>query len=129
MRMLVSRDPKNTTNLLELFKVQRALSRQLAGQGQAAEAIALAYEVVERARHVAAQATSGQSFTRREVPMSLLEMGMVCRILGRSEEARSWFRQTIQSWEDLNRAGIHFPELESAMAQARLGASPAVDRP
>lgn len=129
MRMLVSRDPKNTTNLLELFKVQRALSKQLAGQGQASEAIALASEVVQRARLVAAQATSGQSFTRREVPLSLLEMGTVCRILGRPEEARSWFRQTLQAWEDLNRAGIHFPELESAMAEARVGASASAARP
>ena len=91
--------------------------------------MALASEVVQRARQVAAQATSGQSFTRREVPLSLLEMGTVCRILGRPEEARSWFRQTLQAWEDLNRAGIHFPELESAMAEARVGASASSARP
>ncbi|WP_321471972.1 serine/threonine-protein kinase [uncultured Paludibaculum sp.] len=123
MQALVARDPKNTTNLLELFKVQRALARQLAAQGRGGEAMRLALEVVSRAREVAAQATSGQTFTRREVPLSLLQMGQVCQILGRAEEARSWFRQTIDAWEQLNRAGIHFPELEAAMAEARVRAS------
>lgn len=123
VRGLVDRDPRNTTNLLELFKVQRALARALAEQGQAAEATELASWVVRRSREVASEATGGQTFTRREVPLSMLEMGRVYRALGRSEEARSWFGQSVAAWEDLSRAGIHFPEHEAAMAEARVGAS------
>lgn len=123
MRALVDRDPRNTTNLLELFKVQRALAQALAGQGREREAVELGSWVVRRAREVAAQATGGQTFTRREVPMSLLEMGQVCEALGRKAEARRWYGEAVRAWEELTRHKIYFPELESAMAEARLGAS------
>jgi len=124
---LVERDPRNTTHFLELLKVQRMLVSGLARAGQGQESLALASDLISKAQSVASQSGEGQEMARSgadlELPRAYAAMADACRVLGRRDEARKWYRSAMSEWEAMRGAGfVSSPDTEAEMEESRRGA-------
>jgi tetratricopeptide (TPR) repeat protein len=120
MTKLVEREPGNTTQMVELLKIQRMLVHNLARMGQERESLSLAQDLIVKARSVAGQAGPRQEMLRRELPRAYAAMATTCRALGKREEARTWYRNAIAEWEAMLSAGLSSPETESEIGEAKL---------
>jgi tetratricopeptide (TPR) repeat protein len=119
---LVESDPKNTTNVLELIKVQQWLSMTLARAGREPEAVALAQDGIAKARSVAGEpGATPESW--RELPRAYAAMADTYRALGKHNEARKWYRVALTEWEKMGCKGVYFPDSEQEIEDARKGAS------
>jgi tetratricopeptide (TPR) repeat protein len=131
---LVERDPRNTTHFLELLKVQRMLVDSLARTGKAQESLALANDLIAKARSVVNQAGRGEEMARSgadlELPRAYTAMADTCLLLRKRDEARKWYRLALTEWETMRSAGfVSSPDLEEEMEQARKGAEQEVRGP
>ncbi len=124
MAKLVERDPKNTTQRLELMKLQRMLVDNLARAGEERESLALAQDVIGKARSVGAEVGPRQELLRRELPRSYAAMAGACRLLRRPEEARKWYRLAMGEWEAMRAEGLSSPDTEQEMEDSRKWAGP-----
>ncbi len=117
---LVDGDPKNTLNKLEYIKVQRWLADLLARDGQGQEALALAQDGIARARVVTGDVSTPESW--RELPRAYSAMAAACRVLGKPEEARQWYRIATEEWKTMSSKGAYFPDSVEEIAEAQKGA-------
>ncbi len=127
IRNLVDRDPRNTTHFLELLKVQRFMVNSLARAGQAEESLTLAADTVRKAQTVASPDGKRQEMARSgadlELPRAYASMGSACRILGRREESRKWYRMALAEWDALQASGFSAsPDTADEVEEARKGA-------
>ena len=124
VRNLVARDPGNTTHFLEMLKVQRMLVATLARSGEAEESLALANDLIVKARSVGSQTGQAAEMARSgadlELPRAYTTMATACRVLRKRDEARKWYRMALAEWEALRSSGfLSAPETEEEMEQAR----------
>jgi tetratricopeptide (TPR) repeat protein len=113
---------RNTTNVLELIKVQEWLSLSLAKAGRKAEALEVVEGAVANARFLADQGR-GAPESRRELPRAYAAVGMIYDVLGQRSEARKSYRSATVEWEKMISQGLHFPDSEQEIEDARKGAS------
>ncbi|MDR3699763.1 MAG: serine/threonine-protein kinase [Candidatus Sulfopaludibacter sp.] len=114
---LAESDPKNTTNLLEIIKVQRWLFMVLAHEGEESEAIALAQDGIGKARKVAGNINATPE-SWRELPRAYSAMADVYQVLRKPAEARIWYRVAAAEWDKMAAKGLHFPDSEQEIASA-----------
>jgi hypothetical protein len=60
---------------------------------------------------------------RRELPRAYAAMAEVCRVLGKRDEAGRWYRVALSEWEKMGAKGLHFPDSDGEIEDARRGAS------
>jgi tetratricopeptide (TPR) repeat protein len=119
MTKLAERDPGNTTNWLEVLKIQRMLVDNLARAGQQRESLALAQDVIDKARSVGAQVGPRQELLRRELPRAYAAMAGACRTLRKPDEARNWYRLAMKEWETMRAEGLQSPDTQREMEDSR----------
>jgi tetratricopeptide (TPR) repeat protein/tRNA A-37 threonylcarbamoyl transferase component Bud32 len=119
---LVESDQTNTSNVLELIKVEEWLSLSLAHAGQGGEAIALAKDAIGKAQSLAEDAGATPE-SQGELPRSYAAMAATCDALGQRVEARKWYRTATAEWEKMGSKGLSAPESEQEIEEARRGAS------
>jgi len=130
LNKLMARDRAVTLHLLEYIKVEHWLAEELARAGQAAEALAIANDAIEKSRRVVGDPSSPPE-TWLEVPLSYESLADVCRTLGKREEARRWYRVSLSEFDKIRAKGMDFPDSYSEIEKARKGAgiSPAPAAP
>jgi eukaryotic-like serine/threonine-protein kinase len=124
---LAESNPTNMTNQLELIKVQEWLSVSLARGGQEAEAISLAQDAVGKTRLLADDA-GATAETLRELPRAYAAMAATCGALGKSGEARKWYRAATSEWEKLSSRGLYFPDSAEEKEEAIKGGTASCGR-
>ena len=126
LNRLVERDSGNTTNVLEQMRVQRMLVARLAQAGQAQESLALARDLIAKARSVAIPAGAGPEMARSgadlELPRAYNALADACRVLGRREEAHHWYVAALAEWEAVRASGfVSSPNTEAEIEESKKG--------
>lgn len=118
LRQLVERDPGNAVSLYEFITAEERLSLILARAGQRDEALSLGEDAIAKARPLAA----GEGATlesARELPRAFSAMGATCTVLGKSADARTWYRAATSEWDKLRAKGLYAPDDQVDIAEAR----------
>lgn len=118
LRGLSEREPGDITARIEMFKLQRILTRRLAAAGQEAEAIRLSQDLIDQSRSLAETAAGKSELPLRELPRAYAAMGEVSRILGRESESRQWYRKASGEWTGLRAKGYALPDADDEIATA-----------
>jgi len=106
LRKLVEREPGDTTNTIELFKVQRMLALNLARYGFATEAVQLSEDLITRAGSLSGPSAPQAEIPLRELPRSYALMGAVFRELGKPAQSRSFYQKAVHEWESVKARGL-----------------------
>jgi tetratricopeptide (TPR) repeat protein/thiamine kinase-like enzyme len=118
MAKLVQRDPENTLQYLELLGIQKRLVHSLALVGQGQEALSLGEDLIVKERVVASQAGPRPEL-RYDLPRSYAAMADACRLLGKRDEARKWYRSAIGEWQAIL-SESHSPDAASELEEAKM---------
>jgi serine/threonine protein kinase/tetratricopeptide (TPR) repeat protein len=126
MKKLMDRDPGNTTNRIEYFKVQRLLALNLARAGHKDESLAVSRDLVDGARDLL-KAMGTAELPMREIPRASSLMARVYRELGNREEAQRWYQRASKEWDAWTKLGRTTYLVDEEIAEARKGASQSND--
>lgn len=123
IQKLVNRDPRDTTNRIELLKLQRMLVRNLVRGGHAKEALELSNAILAQAREVSGEQGSQTELPMRELPRAYALLGSVYQQLGRPEESQNWYRMSLDQWDRLKAQGYELRDAEKDIRETRKAAS------
>ena len=122
---LVARDRANTTNVIELIKLQKLLANNLARAGEAGEAIALSQAVIATARRISGTEGSQTEVPKRELIRAYIAMGDIFARLGRRAESIRNYRVAVTEFDVLRAKGFILRDSEAEIGLARTAAAQA----
>jgi hypothetical protein len=69
---------------------------------------------------VAGDTNSPESW--RELPRAYANVAEACRVLGRKQEARRWYRTALAEWDKMSAQGVFMPDSQAEIQEIRRNA-------